>query len=52
MFRLFSRLPEGLAPMADMFRAHVESLGAGFIEQRVARIEGPTTEEDKKNTVD
>lgn len=40
MFRLFSRLPEGLPPMADMFRVHVEALGAGFIEQRQARIDG------------
>ena len=40
MFRLFSRLPEGLAPMADIFRVHVEALGMGLIAQRSNRIEG------------
>jgi cullin 1 len=47
MYRLFARLTEGLVPMAEMFRLHVEALGAGFIEQRTARIDGGGGGEDK-----
>jgi cullin 1 len=37
MFRLFSRLPDGLQPIAEIFQSHIQSLGNDKIEQRTAR---------------
>jgi len=38
MYRMFSRLDGKLAPMADRFEKHVESLGLGLIDKRMARF--------------
>jgi cullin 1 len=40
MFRLFSRIPDGLVPMAEIFRGHVTYVGAEKIDARLARCEG------------
>jgi cullin 1 len=40
MFRLFSRIPDGLVPMAEIFRGHVTYVGTEKIDARLARCEG------------
>lgn len=49
MYRLFSRVPNGLNPIADVLRQHILSLGNEKIEQRVSRSEG---KEEKDMTDD
>mmetsp|Transcript_3656 Transcript_3656/g.10804 ORF Transcript_3656/g.10804 Transcript_3656/m.10804 type:complete len:745 (-) Transcript_3656:39-2273(-) len=39
MYRLFSRVPNGLPPMAALVRAHVETMGNDVIDRREARLE-------------
>jgi cullin 1 len=39
MYRLFSRVPNGLPPMAALVRAHVETMGNDIIDRREARLE-------------
>lgn len=39
LFRLFSRLPDSLTPIAEIFKQHIIDLGEEKIEQRFARIE-------------
>lgn len=39
MFRLFSRVPNGLPPMAALVRAHVEAMGNDVINRREQRLE-------------
>lgn len=38
MYRLFSRVPNGLLPMAKIVQAHIEHMGGEVINQREARI--------------
>ncbi|OQR97158.1 CULlin protein 1 [Achlya hypogyna] len=38
MFRLFSRVPEGLAPIATLVRRHIETVGNEIVERRTAAI--------------
>lgn len=38
MYRLFSRVPNGLQPMAKIVQAHIERMGNEVINQREARI--------------
>ena len=45
MYRLFSRIPDGLAPIADIFRQHIVALGNEKIEQKQGRME----QADKKD---
>lgn len=37
MYRLFSRIPEGLVPVAEIFKTHITEMGNEKIEQRLAR---------------
>ncbi|EWM26522.1 cullin protein 1 [Nannochloropsis gaditana] len=46
MYRLFSRVPSGLLPMAKIVQAHIERMGNEVINQREARIH----EEGEKDT--
>lgn len=46
MFRLFSRLEDGLQPMADIFQAFVTDMGSDIISRREARLE---SEKDKND---
>ena len=39
MYRLFSRVPNGLPPMAALVRAHIEAMGNDVINRREARLE-------------
>jgi cullin 1 len=39
LFRLFSRLPDSLTPIADIFRQHVIDCGEEKIDQRMSRLE-------------
>jgi len=39
MYRLFSRVPNGLPPMAALARAHIEQCGNDVINRREARLE-------------
>ncbi|KAH8071450.1 hypothetical protein JL721_4429 [Aureococcus anophagefferens] len=39
MYRLFSRVPNGLPPMAALVRAHIEAMGNEVINRREARLE-------------
>jgi cullin 1 len=39
MFRLFSRVPNGLEPMATIVKQHIADLGNDKIDQRVLRLE-------------
>lgn len=48
MFRLFSRLPEGLAPIANILREHIVTLGNDRVDQRQARLDGQTEKEKEK----
>jgi hypothetical protein len=38
MYRLFSRVPNGLAPMAKIVQQHIERMGNEVVNQREARI--------------
>lgn len=49
IYRLFSRVPNGLNPIADILRQHILNLGNEKIEQRVNRTEG---KEDKDRSDD
>jgi cullin 1 len=40
MYRLFSKFPEGLTPMAEIMRLHITELGTDIIEQRKQRLAG------------
>lgn len=37
MFRLFSRITDGLVPVAEIFKTHITEMGNEKIEQRLAR---------------
>lgn len=39
MYRLFSRVPHGLPPMAALVRAHIEAMGNDVINRREQRLE-------------
>jgi len=39
MFRLFSRVPNGLPPMAALVKAHIEAMGTDIISRREQRLE-------------
>jgi len=39
MYRLFSRVPNGLPPMAALVRAHIEAMGNDVINRREQRLE-------------
>mmetsp|Transcript_10856 Transcript_10856/g.33497 ORF Transcript_10856/g.33497 Transcript_10856/m.33497 type:complete len:745 (-) Transcript_10856:58-2292(-) len=39
MYRLFSRVPNGLPPMAALVRAHIEQMGGDIIKKREKRLE-------------
>ena len=45
MYSLFSRIPDGIAPMAEILRQHVVELGSDKIEARVARVESAKEKE-------
>eukprot|EP00607_Mallomonas_marina_P010807 CAMPEP_0182421016 /NCGR_PEP_ID=MMETSP1167-20130531/6181_1 /TAXON_ID=2988 /ORGANISM="Mallomonas Sp, Strain CCMP3275" /LENGTH=798 /DNA_ID=CAMNT_0024597697 /DNA_START=51 /DNA_END=2447 /DNA_ORIENTATION=+ len=47
LFRLFSRLPDGLSPIAAILREHIVSLGNDRVDQRQARLEGREREREK-----
>ena len=49
MFRLFSRLTDGLSAMADIVKQHIVQLGNDTIDQRQARI-NDTSKVDEKET--
>ncbi|KDO35014.1 hypothetical protein SPRG_01077 [Saprolegnia parasitica CBS 223.65] len=38
MYRLFSRVPDGLAPIATLVRRHIETVGNEIVERRTAAI--------------
>ena len=40
MYRLFSRVPEGLNPIASIVRQHIEHMGNEIINRREAKLEG------------
>ena len=40
MYRLFSRVPEGLNPIANIVRQHIEHMGNEIINRREAKLEG------------
>jgi len=48
MYRLFSRVPDGLQPMATMVRLFIESMGNDVITRRESKLEEP----DKENNQD
>ena len=39
MYRLFSRILDGLIPIADIFKRHILDMGNEKINQRLARVE-------------
>lgn len=39
LYRLFNRVPSGLEPVAEIFKAHLLDVGKEKIEQRMARLE-------------
>lgn len=43
MYRLFSRITDGLVPIAEIFRQHITDIGTEKIEQRLSRCEGDST---------
>lgn len=45
MYRLFSRVPDGIPPMAEILRQHVVDLGSDQISARQARIEAAKEKE-------
>merc|ERR1712038_2068841 len=40
MFKLFGRLENGLAPMAEIVQAYISSMGHQVLDQRQARLDG------------
>ncbi len=40
LFKLFSRFPEGLTPVSEMFKQFVIECGEEKINQRLARLDG------------
>lgn len=58
LYRLFSRVSNGLEPVAEFFKAHLLDVGKEKIEQRVARLEntdkekGPASGEAKEGNDD
>lgn len=49
MYRLFSRIPDGLSPIADHVRCHIASLGNDKIDQRMQRL---SASEEKESNED
>lgn len=47
MYRLFSRITDGLVPVAEIFKVHITDLGGEKITQRLARVETAAKEGDK-----
>ena len=45
MYRLFARVPDGLAPIAEIVKQHIADVGNEKIEQRLARAEGKEEKE-------
>ena len=45
MYRLFNRVPNGLAPIAEILRSHILNLGNEKIDQRMSRGEGKDEKE-------
>jgi len=45
MFRMFSRVEDGIRPMADIFRDHVTQLGEDVCNNRITRIESQKEKE-------
>lgn len=41
MYRLFSRIPKGLDPMASLFKTHIEAQGAGGLAAGLESLMGP-----------
>lgn len=39
MYRLFHRIPKGLDPVAEAFKAHVESEGSALVKEVTAAAE-------------
>ena len=39
LYRLFGRIPDGLVPVADIFKQHITAVGNEKVEQRLARVE-------------
>lgn len=39
IYRLFSRVPEGLVPVSEIFKSHLIDLGNEKVDQRLARAE-------------
>ena len=58
MFRLFSRIPKGLVPMADIVKQHIADVGNDKVEQRLVRgaagggAVGAESKEDKESNDD
>lgn len=54
LFRLFSRISNGLIPVAEAFKQHIVDLGSDKIEQRLNRVEGGDKDkkEDKESSDD
>eukprot|EP00611_Tribonema_gayanum_P025330 TRINITY_DN573_c0_g1_i1.p1 TRINITY_DN573_c0_g1~~TRINITY_DN573_c0_g1_i1.p1 ORF type:complete len:748 (-),score=346.79 TRINITY_DN573_c0_g1_i1:64-2307(-) len=51
MFRLFSRIPLGLQPMANIVREHITAAGNDVIVRREERIEGGEKDSNQDPTV-
>ncbi len=51
-YRLFSRIPDGLIPVSEIFKSHLNDLGNEKIEQRLSRAEkaGEVKSMDKSAT--
>lgn len=52
MYRLFSRITNGLVPIAEIFRSHITDMGTEKIEQRLSRCEGVSGAKDKESNDD
>jgi len=50
LFRLFARVPEGLEPIAAIFKAHVLDVGQEKISQRLNRLENPQLDKGTEKT--
>jgi cullin 1 len=46
MYRLFSRITNGLDPIAEIFRSHITDMGTEKIEQRLSRCEGAAKDKE------
>eukprot|EP00937_MAST-01D_sp_MAST-1D-sp2_P006022 g6022.t1 len=47
MFRLFSRVPDGLPPIATMLCEHITAVGNAAVERRVAQLEAGDKKKEK-----